>query len=172
MEDPKHPSYRNRIDDEESTMLQLQEELERIKTVPPQIWHKIEDWGRITGELSEQKKTVAYNLAGRVRNNSKISDYERQTGNAIIDVVIEKAPELFENIDEINESNNGTENKIEITLELIREIVIWDKKYKKLKNIEYKFMENLAEGKKPLTERNKFIAGLNLNKVKKYGFTD
>ena len=170
MEDPRNPSYRNRINDEESTMLKVEEELERVKTVPAQIWHKIEDWGRITGELSEQKKTVAYNLAGRVRNNSKISDYERQTGNAIIDLIIEKAPELFENIDEINESNNGTENKIEISLELIRKIVSWDKKYKKLKDFEFKFMESLADGRKPLTERNKYIAGLNLNKVMKYGF--
>ena len=33
-------------------------------------------------------------------------------------------------------------------------------------------MENLAEGKKPLTERNKFMACLNRNKVMKHGFND
>jgi len=33
-------------------------------------------------------------------------------------------------------------------------------------------MAELAEGKKTLTDRNKFIASLNLTKVKKYGFTD
>jgi hypothetical protein len=31
-------------------------------------------------------------------------------------------------------------------------------------------MSNLAEGKTPLTERNLFIAGLNLEKIKKQGF--
>jgi hypothetical protein len=172
IEDPVNPSYRKRIDDEESTMVQVQEELERIKTVPAEVWHKIEDWGKVTGELTEQKKTVAYNLAGRVRNNSKISEYERQTGNAIIDLVIEKAPELFEQIDEINEANADIRNKPEITLETIRKIVSWDKKHKKLKDFEYKFMENLVNGKKPLSERNKFIACLNLAKVKKYGFQE
>ena len=33
-------------------------------------------------------------------------------------------------------------------------------------------MLELSEGRKPLTDRNKFIAGLNLQKVKKYGFTE
>jgi hypothetical protein len=172
LEDPKNPSYRKRIDDEESTMLQVEEELEKLKSIPPSIWHKIEDWGRITGELTEQKKTVAYNLAGRIRNNSKITDFERQTGTAILDLVIEKAPELIEQIDELNEANSKNEDKPEITLETINKIVQWDKKCRKLKDFEYKFMENLAEGKKPLTERSKFIAGLNLAKAKKYGFQE
>lgn len=172
LEDPKNPSYRKRIDDEESTMLQVEEELEKLKSIPPSIWHKIEDWGRITGELTEQKKTVAYNLAGRIRNNSKITDFERQTGTAILDLVIEKAPELIEQIDELNEANSKNEDKPEITMETINKIVQWDKKCRKLKDFEYKFMENLAEGKKPLTERSKFIAGLNLAKAKKYGFQE
>ena len=33
-------------------------------------------------------------------------------------------------------------------------------------------MIDLLEGKKPLTERNKFIVGLNLGKVKKQGFSE
>jgi len=33
-------------------------------------------------------------------------------------------------------------------------------------------MFDLSEGRKPLSERNKFIAGLNLSKVKKYGFIE
>ena len=106
LEDPKNPSYRKRIDDEESTLLQVQEELEKLRSIPPSIWHKIEDWGKVTGELSEQRKTVAYNLAGRIRNNSKITDFERQTGNAIIDTVIEKAPEILEQIDDLDKDYN------------------------------------------------------------------
>ncbi len=39
-----------------------------------------------------------------------------------------------------------------------------------LKDFEYKFMADLAEGKKTFSDRNKFIANLNLCKVKKHGF--
>ena len=53
---------------------------------------------------------------------------------------------------------------------MVEKIVWWDKKNKRLKPFEYRFMADLAEGKKDFTERNKFIAGLNLKKAKKYGF--
>ena len=173
-ENTNNSSFRKRITDEEIMRVQIQEELAKIKSIPSQIWHLIEKWGRETGELSEQKKSVAFNLAGRVRNNSRISDYERQTGITILDLVIEKAPGLFDNVDELLEKDRQSkENRnCEITLEQIINIVKWDKKNRKLKDFEYKFMLELSEGRKPLTNRNKFIAGLNLQKLKKYGFTE
>jgi hypothetical protein len=171
-EDIKNPAQRKRMTDEESNLAQIQEEIEKIKSIPPAIWHKIEEWGRITGELSEQKKTVAFNLAARVRNNSKISDYERQSGCAIIDLIIEKAPELFDEIDEINEKNKIQVEKPVITIDLINKVVQWDKRNKVLRDFEFKFMHDLSEGKKELSERNKYIAGLNLSKVKRLGFVE
>jgi hypothetical protein len=156
--------------DLESENVQIEEELEKIKSVPPAVWHRIEEWARTTGSLTEQKKTVAFNLSGRVRNNSKISDFERQTGISILDFVIDKVPELLDGIDEINEKKVIQKNENDITLEMIKEVVKWDRKYKKLRPFEFTFMSELAEEKKLLTERNKFIAGLNLSKLKKYGF--
>lgn len=105
-----------------------------------------------------------------MRNNTKISDYERLAGIQILDHVIDEAPELLDGIDELNEkaaNNNSTNN---ITLEDIKRIVQWDKKNKKLKDFEFVFMSQLADGTKPLTDRNKFIAQLNFNKLKRYGF--
>lgn len=171
-EDPKNPSQRKRITDEETAQVQIQEDLEKIKSVPPSVWSKIEEWGRISGGLSEQRKTVAFNLAGRVRNNTRISDYERNCGIEILDHVIEKAPELLDGIDELNEKAQSQNSNPDITIDIVRKIVQWDRKNKRLKDFEYKFMADLAEGKKTLTDRNKFIAGLNLKKVKKYGFDE
>jgi hypothetical protein len=169
-EDSKNHSQRKRIADEESAQVQIEEELEKIKSVPPVVWHKIEEWARASGELSEQKKAVAFNLSGRVRNNSRISDYERQSGVSILDYVIDKAPELLDGIDELNEAAIKLSTSEDITPEIIRRIVLWDRKNKKLRDFEYKFMSELADGIKPLTDRNKFIAKLNLNKLKRYGF--
>ena len=152
--------------------MHIEEELEKIKSIPPVVWHKIEEWARATGELSEQKKAVAFNLSGRIRNNSRISDYERQSGISILDYVIDKAPELLDGIDELNESANKLSKSDDITLEVIKKIVIWDRKNKKLRDFEFKFMSELAEGNKLLTDRNKFIAKLNLNKLKRYGFEE
>jgi len=80
---------------------------------------------------------------------------------------LDNVDELLERDKEQKENGNG-----EITLEQIINIVQWDKKNRKLKDFEYKFMLELSEGRKPLTDRNKFIAGLNLQKLKKYGFIE
>ena len=164
-EDPKNPSQRRRITDEEAAQTQIQEELEKIKSVPSKVWHKIEDWGRATELLTPQQKDVSYNLAARVRNNTKISDYERQSGVKILDIVIENAPELLDEIDELNEQQKQQSDKSEITVELIKKIVQWDKKNKKLKDFEFIFMTELIEGKKTFTDHNKKIASWNLAKV-------
>lgn len=172
LEDPKNPSQRKRIADEESAQVQVEEDIETIRTVPPEVWHKIEDWGRTTGTLSEQQKTVAYNLAGRVRSNTKISDFERGSGINILDIVNKQAPELLEDIDEINEKNKQNKKKDEITIDLVKKIVQWDRKNKRLEGYQYMFMAELAEGKKSWSEHHKKIAILNLKKVKKYGFKE
>ncbi len=173
LEDLKNPSQRKRIADEETAQVQIQEEIDTLKSVPPEIWHKIEDWGRKTGMLSEQKKTVAYNMAGRIRNNTKISDYERQTASTILDEVIKNMPELLDGIDEINENRKGIrEEKPDITVDLISKVVQWDKKNKKLRDSEFVFMLELSKGNKPLTDRNKSFALSNLAKVKKFGFSE
>lgn len=173
-EDNKNPSFRRKLVDEDTIQVQIQEELEKIKAIPSKTWHLIEEWGRSSGELSEQKKSVAFNLAGRVRNKSRISDYERQTGLAILDLVIEKAPELLYYVDdlaEIEKAQNEIEN-VEITLEQIINIVKWDKKNRRLKDYEYKFMLALSEGKKPWSARNISIARSNLQKAKKFGYSN
>lgn len=173
-EDKKNPSLRKRVEDEETDQVQIQEEIEKLKSIPSKVWHLIEEWGRVSGELTEQKKSVAFNLSGRVRTNRKISDYERQTGLAILDLVIEKAPELLDNVDELSEKEKEERRneRPDITIDQINSIIQWDKKNRRLRDIEYKFMVELSEGRKPLSERNKFIAGLNLQKVRKYGYNE
>ena len=103
-----------------------------MRSIPYQVWHTIQDWGRKNQEPWQRtKKNVAYTLAGRIRNNSIISDYERSAGIQILDIVIEKAPELLIDIDEINNRiNDQSDENIDITLELINKILRWDRKIK------------------------------------------
>jgi hypothetical protein len=123
--------------------------------------------------LTPQQIDTTFNLSGRVRNNSKISDYERISGIAIIESVINHAPEILFEVDNLPEhALEETNSKVPITLDLINKIVQWDKKNKILKGFEYRFMAELSEGNRPLTERNKLIAGLNFEKVKKRGFSE
>ena len=177
-EDPKNPSQRKRIADEETALVQIHEELETIRTVPPEVWNKIEDWGRTTEQLSEHQKTVAYILAGRLRGNTKISDYERNSGINILDIVNKKAPEILEMIDEIN-SKSKSEKKtdhdalvktIKMNRKVLTEMVEWDSKIKTLTQNERAYLADLAYGLKPLNSFHQDIAKKHLKTLFKAGF--
>ena len=81
------------------------------------------------------------------------------------------APEILHEIDNIQEKIKQKEKIYFITLKIINQIVAWDKKKRALRDFEFKFMFDLSTGKKELNERNKNIAALNLEKVRRRGFT-
>ncbi|HRT84118.1 MAG TPA: AIPR family protein [Bacteroidales bacterium] len=162
---------RRRISDDETAQAEINASIERIRSVHPQTWKKIEKWGSETENLSQYQSNMANTIGNKVKNNRNLSEIERMQGESILDIVSENAPELFFDMEKFFEEDEKIkEDEQEITLELVSEIVKWDKKNKRLKPFEYRFMSDLVNGKKSLTERNKFIAGLNLKKVKKYGF--
>lgn len=171
LEDKNKPIQRKRLSDDETLQLEVEADLEKIKAVPLAAWKKIEEWGRNTNLLTPQQIDVAYNIKLRLRNNKQLSDYERNTALRVIDVVIDKLPEMLFEFEEIPINDKEESSSLpEINLDIIQAIVAWDKKNKKLQAFEFKFMLELAEGRKELTERNKNIAKLNLNKVLRYGF--
>jgi hypothetical protein len=64
------------------------------------------------------------------------------------------------------------DEKQEITLDLIKKMVDWDKRNKKLKDHHFRFMWNVANNKQPLDERAKKYASMNLKFIKRFGFHD
>ena len=162
---------RKRLTKEETEQAEINAIVERLKSVHPKTWDKIENWGRETGKLSAYQRDIANAIGKRTRSNKQLTEIERNHGEAILNMVAEEIPELFFDMDEFFlEDEKGKNNEPEISIELVQEIVQWDKHNKRLKPFEYRFMADLADGKKDMTARNKFIAGLNLKKVKKYGF--
>ena len=116
---------------------------------------------------------IAFNMAGMVRNNSFISDNDRKKAIEIIDKVIESAPDLLFEIDEIEKQiEENQEPTPEITIELIKKIVDWDRKNKRLKDHHFRFMWNVANGKHPLNDRAKKFAMMNLKALKRFGFNE
>lgn len=171
LEDPRNPSKRKRMADAEVALVQIQEELANIRAIPPATWRKIEQWGRDTGLLTEQQKTVAHTLFDRLRNKTRISDIERQTAITILDQIIVKSPELLDDINRSNGQADHSSEGTEVTLDLIREIIRWNIKNMILKEHEHRFLMGFEKGNTPLTDRNLLIARMYLMKVKKHGFS-
>lgn len=83
------------VSDDEGIAEQIKEDVEKIRSIPVSVWKKIENWGDETQELSNNQINVLHSIAYRVRTNTKVLDNERITGMKILDIVINKAPELL-----------------------------------------------------------------------------
>lgn len=161
------------ISESESEQLLISEELERLKSVPPEIWYKIEEWGKVTDWLTMLQRNVAFDLAGRVKNSSVISEYERTSGIKILNIVVETEPDILFEIDELTDKSEHAAANVsseEITMELIRRMVEWDRKNKKLKNHHFAYMWDILNNKTPLGEQAKKYVRMNLDFLKRMGF--
>jgi hypothetical protein len=169
--DKRNPPRRVIISDNETELQKQQKDLDKIKFIPSAIWKKIEEWGRDTDNLSNNQQSIAWNLSLKVRNNSAIFANEITNGINIIEKVIDKAPELLFEIDELVEPNKKNNGKSpEINLELIKKMVDWDRKNKRLKSHHFRMMFDILNGKEALTDKNKKYCTMNFQFISKYGF--
>jgi hypothetical protein len=169
--DKRNPTKRTIISEDEVELQKRQEDLERIKSIPSKVWKKIEEWGRETDNLSTVQKNTAWNLMTKVRSTSNILPNEVSYGISILEIVIAKAPELLFDADELSEPTivNKTDDP-EITLELIKKMVQWDRTNKRLKPHHFRMMFDIMNGKENLTPQNKKYCLLNFQFISKLGF--
>lgn len=169
--DLKIQEKRYKRTDLETAELERQAMIDELFSVPFPIWSEIESWGSLSGKLSQYQRDIADKIASIVKRNGSLTDIQLENGNQILGIVIENNPELMYKADEvINDIGKSISDQPRITLELVKKIVAWDKKNKKLKNYEFIFMLELATEKKSLTDHNAKIAGWNYAKVLKFGF--
>jgi hypothetical protein len=169
--DKKNPSKRQVISEDESSVQLIKEEIEKLKSIPYSIWKKIEDFGNNTKLLSALQCNIAFTIAQRVRTNTKLSDSERTNGIRILDIIFEKSPDLLYDADDIiaNESTIIIKEP-EITLDLIKRMVSWDKKHKRLKDFQFSLMLEISNGTKIINESNKKYCLINYQYLMKFGF--
>ena len=65
-----------------------------------------------------------------------------------------------------------TSDEIEITLDLIKKMVDWDRRNKKLKDHYFVLMNNVVTGKYPLNDRAKNFALTSYKYLRKVGFNE
>lgn len=167
----KSSEKRKKLTEDETQKAEVEASLNRLKSIHIKTWKKIEDWGRETQNLTQYQYDMASTLSSKIRNNREITDIQLNQGETILNIVAELNPELFFDMDDFfNADENKKEEEVEISIDLIERIVQWDKRNKRLDAYKYRFMVDLLEGKKELTDRNKFLARLNLKTAEKYGF--
>ncbi len=169
---------RNEYTDTEDEQKRIEHELGIIQSIPPALWKKIAEWGQETQTLSIPYQTSAKDVAHKLKFKHKFSPSERERAIKIYEIVCKYNIELLEEADELmeQEKNNAVPEHTakvstdDMTLELVQRMVEWDKRRRILEDWKWKAMNDVAQGKKPFTDRTKYAFYLNLEKLKKFGF--
>ena len=178
--DERNPPKRNhKTDTEDVEKTRLHQE-SIIRSIPFSLWKKIESWGRETGILHSHYASLASDIAYKIKNERKLLDTDISKGYSIYEIVWQHNSELLEEADELaaKDQESGVQHKLvspisestEITLELIQQMVDWDKRRRVLDDWKWKVMKDVVDGKKEFTDRMKYAFYLNLQTLKKKGF--
>ncbi len=167
----KTDSTRVKMTQDETARIQNEQDIKYLLSISPALWKHLENWGRSTGNLTIRQQDIAFNMPSRVRNGGKgMSESEKEGALNILELTATKFPEILEEFIE-PESVQTKAIPEDVSLELIQAVVSWDRKNKKLKDFEFQFMNELANGNKLLTDLNKTKASWNIQKARKFGFT-
>lgn len=184
--DPEHQVTR-KITVNTSTDDKSEHDLKIINSIPYKLWLKFADWGSDSGELSLNLQSKAREIAHDLKYNHKLSSSTVTSGIVIFDRVCEENYELLQEIDELREEelkekelrvkkqftiNDININEIDITIDLVKRMVEWDKKNRVLESWKFKIMQDVAFGLKPLTEKLKWGFRLNLKSLLLRGFNE
>jgi hypothetical protein len=179
LKDENNPQKRNLVTDTDNSDETQRHEENIIRSIPFSLWKKIETWGRDTSLLSIHYQSAASDTAYKIKNNRKLSDSDRSKAIAVFDIVCQHNIELLEEADKLaaeeqatTEITQQTNSKLpEITLDLIHKMVEFDRRTRILEDWKWKVMQEVLDGRKELTDRMKYAFYLNLEKLKKHGFT-
>lgn len=181
--DPKNPPVRKVFTDDDDKSGTYEHEMGIIRSIPVSLWQKIADWGQESGFLAITYQSAARDMAHKLKYHHLIAESDRRRAMAIYETVCQHNIELLDEADALaekdrqeNVSTEPAEKKVsdrpvtDITLELIQEMVDWDRRRRVLEDWKWKVMDDVVKGKKPLTDRYKYTFYLNLELLRKKGF--
>ena len=177
--DENNPPKRTHKVDVENVEADRRHQEEILKSIPFSLWKKIEEWGRETGILEAPYPTVASDIAYKVKNRRKFLESDISRGMTIYEKVWQYNPELLGEADELAEKDKTSLNELQsksvdisssITLELVQQMVDWDKRRCVLEDWKWRAMKDVVDGKKVLNDRMKYAFYFNLQALKKKGF--
>jgi len=184
--DSSNPPARRVTGEDLSGNCTYEHEMGIIRSIPPSLWNKIADWGQSSGFLAIHYQSAARDTAHKLKYNHNITETDRKRAMAIYEIVCKYNIELLDEADELakqdqearkareveNEKNrqeSGVQTD-DITLDLIKEMVDWDRRKRNLEDWKWKVMNDVVTYRKPLTDTYKHTFWLNLQFLRKKGF--
>ena len=184
--DPNNPPARRIAGEDQINSGTYEHEMGIIRSIPPSLWNKIAEWGQASGYLAIHYQSAAKDTAYKLKYDRLISETDRKRAMAIYDLVCQYNIELLDEADELAEKDRAERvtreaekeekrkasgiDDVEITLDLVKEMVEWDRRRRILEDWKWKVMSDVVNGKKQLTDTYKYTFWLNLQVLRKKGF--
>lgn len=184
--DSSNPPARRVTGDDQSENGTYEHEMGIIRSIPPSLWNKIADWGQTSGFLAIHYQSAARDTAHKLKYNHLITETDRKRAMAIYEIVCKYNIELLDEADElakqdqearkareVENEKNRQESDVQtddITLDLIKEMVDWDRRKRNLEDWKWKVMNDVVTNRKLLTDTYKHTFWLNLQFLRKKGF--
>ena len=130
--------------------------------------------------LESPYPSIANEIAYKIKNGRKFLETDISRGFSIYEKVWQYNPDLLEEADILAENDKKLINDKElghvdnyltvVTIDLIKQMVDWDKRRRILEDWKWKAMKDVVDGKKELNDRMRYAFFLNLQKLRKRGF--
>ena len=161
--DPANPPLRKLMTNDDAEKILNQNRANWLCSVPAIVWDQIAEWGRIFNLLTFNQRQVATEIASLVRKWSdkapeRLTAAMVSSGETILEKVIAEVPQLLESIPDdvvMPAVDLSVKPAIEVTVDIVRQAVAFDKRKKVLKIHAYNFLKEIVEGRKTLNEHNK-----------------
>lgn len=142
--------------DEQEALAEAQELEARVRSLPHPIWTRIRDWYEAQGKRPEGAPDLLWRITQSVRTGMALSVAEREHGARVLGDVVDHAPELLSDADEIADAERqkvqaAQSDAAEMTRELAGELMRWDRRARYLYTSEYETLKRLANAPAALT---------------------
>jgi hypothetical protein len=162
-------SKRQKKEVSEVEELAKQAQIEELKAIPSGLWKKIAAWGKTTEKLTLYRLNLIEEISRKIKTKTTFEEKHIASGLEILAIAFENAPELF--LD--NEEDVIVEQEtlaIEITKELIENLLIWQKKQHFFNATDFNFVKKIkANDYIPTDYQKKYLLAI-IQKAKKGGF--
>ena len=133
----------------------------------------IEQWGRQSGLLSQHKRDRCNSIARSIGRNRALTDSETETGQLVIDLLLEHNPGLLDEIQDpepTTASAGKPEAAYALTAQLLSRLFEWEKKHKILPLRDVEFIKAAQQDKFPVGAFKATRLRLIIDKAARQGF--
>ncbi|TGD81694.1 AIPR family protein [Hymenobacter wooponensis] len=172
--DPQQQQKRYRQTNDDLAAEERRQQEEMLRALGAEAWEIIEQWGRQSNLLSQHKRDRCNSIGRNITRNRHLTDSEVETGQFIIDLLLEHNPGLLDQLQEQEQpaaAPAGKEVQVNLTQELVAKLFDWEKKNKALALRDVEFLKTTMREKFPVGKFKAVRLHQIVEKAARYGFT-